>query len=229
MVQLPERLLSSRISIVVGHTGSGKTEFSVNLALALAEAGKKTVLADLDVVNPYYRSRERRELLKEHEVGLIASSQACLDADLPAMPAELHTLFDDSTLTGVMDIGGSAAGARVLARYRPRILTQSHAVLFVLNGCRPATGSVQGALQSMEEISSIMGLPLSGIVNNTHLCGETTVQTLLQGMELAREVSRQSQLPLICHTIPEGLQDQLTAVPEPLFPIRRYMKNTWEI
>lgn len=229
MAQLPESLLSPRISIVVGHTGSGKTEFSVNLALALSEAGKKTVLADLDVVNPYYRSRERRVLLKEHGVGLIASSQACLDADLPAMPAELHTLFDDATLTGVMDIGGSAAGARVLARYRPRILVQSHTVLFVLNSCRPATGSVQGALESMEEISSIMGLPISGIVNNTHLCSQTTPETLLWGIELAREVARKSQLPLICHTVPEELQGQLAGIPEPLFTIRRYMKNEWEI
>ncbi len=229
MAQLPESLLSPRIHIVVGHTGSGKTEFSVNLALALAEAGKQTVLADLDVVNPYYRSRERRDILQAKGIGLIASSQACLDADLPAMPAELNRLFDDPSLTGVMDIGGSAAGARVLARYRPRILTQSHSVLFVLNACRPATTSLHGALQSMQEISSIMGLPIDGIVDNTHLCSETTAETIVQGMELSEALSQRSGIPLICHCVPVELAGQPVSTRTPLFPIQRYMRNSWEI
>lgn len=229
MYRLPDSLLSPRIHIIVGHTGSGKTEFAVNLALALAQAGRQTVLADLDVVNPYYRSRERRELLREQGIGLIASSQSCLDADIPSMPAELHRIFDDRSLTGVLDIGGSAAGARVLARYRPRILTEPHSVLFVLNGRRPATATVEGAIRSMEEIRQIMGLEITGIVNNTHLGPETDRETLSSGRILAREVSRETGLPLICHTGADETLFPSRKEETPFFPIHRYMKHPWEL
>ena len=101
-----EWLEQSRLTVVVGYSGSGKTEFSVNLALALARQGKRTALADLDVVNPYFRSRERRDLLSHEGVRLIATSQACVDADVPAMPAEVNVLFQDQDLWGVLDIGG---------------------------------------------------------------------------------------------------------------------------
>lgn len=117
-----EWLEQSRLTVVVGYSGSGKTEFSVNLALALARQGKRTALADLDVVNPYFRSRERRDLLSHEGVRLIATSQACVDADVPAMPAEVNVLFQDQDLWGVLDIGGGGVGARVLARYRPQLL-----------------------------------------------------------------------------------------------------------
>ena len=84
-----------RLTLVTGHYGTGKTEFSVNLALALAEAGERVALADLDIVNPYFRSRERRELLEAAGIRLIATSQALADADVPALPAELHAVLED--------------------------------------------------------------------------------------------------------------------------------------
>ena len=93
-----------RLTLVTGHYGTGKTEFSVNLALALAEAGERTALADLDIVNPYFRSRERRELLEAAGVRLIATSQALADADVPALPAELHALLEDRTVRAVLDL-----------------------------------------------------------------------------------------------------------------------------
>lgn len=228
MAHLPASLTGPRLTVVVGHSGSGKTEFAVNLALALAETGRQTVLADLDVVNPYYRSRERRELLREHGIGLIASSQACLDADLPAMPAQLNTLLEDAGLTGVLDIGGSAAGARVLARYRPRLLTQSFTLLLVLNASRPATATAEGALRSLEEIQSIVGLPVNGLVSNTHLCGETTQDTVLQGARLAEEVSRIAGIPLVCHMAEASLLPLPVSLTAPVFSVKRYMKHPWE-
>lgn len=228
MADLPAVLTGSRLTVVVGHSGSGKTEFSVNLALALAETGRRAVLADLDVVNPYYRSRERRDLLRAHGVGLIASSQACLDADLPAMPAQLNTLLENASLTGVLDIGGSATGARVLARYRPRLLTQSFTLLLVLNGSRPATATVEGALQSLEEIQDTVGLPVNGLVNNTHLCGETTQETVLQGARLAEEVSQAAGIPLVCHMAEAALLPLPSSLTAPVFAVNRYMKHPWE-
>ena len=125
-----------RLTIVTGHYGTGKTEFSVNLALALAKEGRPVALADLDIVNPYFRSRERRSLLEEAGVRLVATSQALADADVPALPAELHAVLEDRSVRGVLDVGGDPTGARVLARYRPRILGEDYQLLYVVNGNR---------------------------------------------------------------------------------------------
>ena len=116
---------SHRVTIVTGHYGTGKTEFAVNLALALAAGGERVMLADLDIVNPYFRSRERRELLEEAGVRLVATPRALADADVPALPAELHTVLEDRSVRGVLDVGGDPSGARVLARFRPRLLKRT--------------------------------------------------------------------------------------------------------
>ena len=221
-------LEGERLTIVVGYMGSGKTEFSVNLALAMAGRGGDVTLADLDVVNPYFRSRERRELLTQRGVGLIATSQACVDADLPVMPAELNGLLQNPERRGVLDIGGGATGARVLARYRPQLKTGDVRVWLVVNACRPQTGDAAGALDSLREIRNKMGLEVTGLVNNTHLCGDTEVEDILTGAEVAREVSRQTGIPVICHAVPEGLAEAVGELAEPVFPMKLVMKKPWE-
>lgn len=103
-------MFSHRVSILTGHYGTGKTEVSVNLALALAAEGEQVMLADLDIVNPYFRSRERRPLLEKAGVRVISSSQACSDADVPALPAELLTILENREIRGILDIGGRSGG-----------------------------------------------------------------------------------------------------------------------
>ena len=112
-----QSIFSHRISIITGHYGTGKTELAVNLALALAGEGCRVMLADLDIVNPYFRSRERRPLLESAGVQVISSSQACSDADVPALPAELLAILENRDVRGILDIGGDPVGARVLARF----------------------------------------------------------------------------------------------------------------
>lgn len=165
---------SHRISIITGHYGTGKTEFAVNLALALAETGRQVMLADLDIVNPYFRSRERRQLLEESGVRLISSSQACSDADVPALPAELLTILENREIQGVLDIGGDPVGARVLARFQPKIVREDYQLIYVLNANRPEVRSTEKAIAYLRGIEATTGLACTGIVNNTHLCGETT-------------------------------------------------------
>ena len=229
MVHAPGTWLDGeRLTVVVGYMGSGKTEFSVNLALALAARDRPVTLADLDVVNPYFRSRERKALLEERGVGLIATSQACVDADLPAMPAELNGLMQNGQRWGVLDIGGGTAGARVLARYRPMLQKTDVRVWLVVNACRPQTGDAAGAVASMEEIQNKMGLKVTGLVNNTHLCGETGVEDVLTGAQVAREVSRQTGIPVICHAVPDWLAKEVGELEEPVFPMDLVMKKPWE-
>lgn len=220
-----------RLTVIVGHSGSGKTELSVNLALWLAQAGHKTALADLDVVNPYFRSRERADLLEENGIRLITSSQACMDADLPSMPVELNTLLDDQSLTGILDIGGDAVGARVLARYKPKLQNNTYGVLFVVNANRPLTSSPEKALRYMRQIEQTIGLPVTGIINNTHMCRETTTEDILEGKRLAEALSEQTQVPVIGHVVSEQIADEFVKMGQKLdseIPIQVYMKKPWE-
>lgn len=133
-------LCAHRLTIITGHYGTGKTELAVNLALSLAGEGARVALADLDNVNPYFRSRERRALLEEAGIRLIATSQACTDADIPSVPAELLAILEDRTYRGVLDIGGDPVGARVLARFQPKITGEDYQLLYVLNANRPEVG-----------------------------------------------------------------------------------------
>ncbi len=215
-----------RLTLVTGHYGTGKTEFSVNLALALAEAGERTALADLDIVNPYFRGRERRELLEAAGVRLIATSQALADADVPALPAELHALLEDRTVRGVLDIGGDPSGARVLARYRPRIVKEDYQLLYVVNAARPEVRTAERGVEVLRAIETVTGLACTGLVNNTHLCGETTAEDIREGAALAGEVSRLTGIPVACHAAESRFREALKDL-DP-FPIEIRMKKPWE-
>lgn len=215
-----------RLTLVTGHYGTGKTEFSVNLALALAAEGARTALADLDIVNPYFRSREQRCLLEAAGVRLIAAAQALADADVPALPAELHALLEDRTVRGVLDIGGDPSGARVLARYRARILKEDYQLLYVVNARRPEVRTAERSVEYLRGIEAVTGLRCTGLVNNTHLCGETAPEDVREGAALAEEVSRLAGVPVVCHAAEARFQDQLRDLP--LFPIEIKMKKPWE-
>jgi len=216
-----------RLTIVTGHYGTGKTEFAVNLALSLAGEGERVSLADLDIVNPYFRCRERRGVLEEAGVRLIATSQACTDADVPSLPAELLSVFEDRSVRGVLDVGGDPSGARVLARWRPQIAREDFQVLYIVNANRPEVRTAESAAACLRGIESVIGLPCTGLVNNTHLCGETTVEELRRGAALAAEVSRLTGIPVICHTSEKRFLEELRDLP--LFPVEIQMRKPWEL
>ena len=200
----------------------------MNLALAMAAEGQRVMVADLDIVNPYFRSRERRDTLAQAGVQLISSSQACADADVPSLPAELLTIFENRDLRGILDIGGDPVGARVLARFRPKILAEDYQLIYVLNAHRPEVREVENAIAYLRGIEAATGLPCTGIVNNTHLCGETTAADIRKGAVLSAEVSRQTGIPVLCHVAVERLANQLSDLPETVFPITIQMKKPWE-
>lgn len=223
-----QTLFSHRVSIITGHYGTGKTEFSVNLALALAAEGKRVMLADLDIVNPYFRSRERRPQLEAAGIQVISSSQACSDADVPALPAELLAILENRDIRGILDIGGDPVGARVLARFQPKIVQEDYQLIFVLNANRPEVREAEHAIAYLRSIEAVTGLTCSGIVNNTHLCGETTPAEIRKGAALAEAVSRQTGIPILCHTAEVRFADAVSDLREPVFPITINMKKPWE-
>ena len=219
---------SHRLSIITGHYGTGKTEFAVNLALAMAAEGQRVMVADLDIVNPYFRSRERKAMLEEAGITLISSSQACADADVPSLPAELLAILENRNVRGVLDIGGDPAGARVLARFRPKIIQEDYQLIYVLNANRPEVREAENAVSYLRGIEATTGLTCTGIVNNTHLCGETTEREIRKGADLAAAVSRETGIPVLCHVAEERFVPNLSDLSETVFPITIKMKKPWE-
>ena len=223
-----DAICTHRVSIITGHYGTGKTEFAVNLALQLAGLNHQVMVADLDIVNPYFRSRERRDLLQEAGIRLISSSQACSDADVPALPAELLTILENRDITGVLDIGGDPVGARVLARFNDKIITEDYQLIYVLNANRPEVRSPEAAVAYLRGIEATTSLTCTGIVNNTHLCGETTAEEIRKGARLAETVSRETGIPVLCHVAEERFVPELSDLSEAVFPISIQMKKPWE-
>ena len=223
-----DAICTHRVSIITGHYGTGKTEFAVNLALQLAGLNHQVMVADLDIVNPYFRSRERRDLLQEAGIRLISSSQACSDADVPALPAELLTILENRDITGVLDIGGDPVGARVLARFNDKIVPEDYQLIYVLNANRPEVRTPEAAIAYLRGIEATTSLTCTGIVNNTHLCGETTAEEIRKGARLAETVSQETGIPVLCHVAEERFVPELSDLSEPVFPITIQMKKPWE-
>ena len=218
-----------RIQIITGHYGSGKTEYAVNLALHLVQEHENVALADMDIVNPYFRSYEQAKRLEEAGVRVIVTSCGGI-ADIPAINPEVMSIFQQEKWTGVLDIGGDPIGARVLARFAPQLKPEDFDLLFVLNANRPETKDVESALQYMQGIEAECRQKVTGIVNNTHLCGDTTAEEVLKGAALAQALSERTSLPVIHHAVQkkfvEQVQDKLK---EPVLPMNIYMKKPWEI
>ena len=218
--------MNGTLTIVTGHYGSGKTEFAVNLALLLAKSGCAATLADLDIVNPYFCSRERMDLLKESGVRVVASRWA--DADLPAINPEIYALFERG-VCGVIDAGGDAVGAQVLGRFSQRIQPIPHEMLCVVNFNRPETSTVQKAENYLRQIEYSARLTVSGLVNNTHMDRETTQRDVLHGAELSEALAAVTGIPVQYNAYDERLGAPAGLPSETLFPMRLYMKKPWEL
>ena len=221
---------SSRITIIAGHYGSGKTEFAVNFAYSEVSLENKVTLVDLDIVNPYFCSREQELPLKNAGIEVIAPSPQCRLSDVPALPAEVAKIFSPESGKAILDVGGDGAGAKVLSRYMPQLTACGYDMWLVLNANRPQTAELEKALEYIDVIQTSSRLKVTGIVNNTHLCGFTSADDVKKGSLLAHEVSKATGLPLICSTAPKMVAQKLCReeFDEPIFEIDIYMKKPWE-
>ena len=186
-----------RVTLFAGHYGSGKTNIAVSYALLLAREGKKTAIADLDIVNPYFRTKDSASDLAAAGVDLISPQFANTNVDLPALPAEAYRLVEDKSIFAVMDVGGDDRGAYALGRYTPFLLEEgNYRMAFVANPCRPLTRTPEEALEVMREIEAAGGLPFTAIVNNANLAHETTPETVLAAVPYMKKLSELSGLPV---------------------------------
>lgn len=219
-----------RIRIITGHYGSGKTEFSMNYAIKLAALGKKVALVDLDVVNLYFRSREKEELLKDHNIRVIGSGIKANAVDIPSISPEVLAPLDDKSYEAVLDVGGDPAGARTLARYNKYFIEGEYDMFFVLNANRTETQSVQKALEYMIKIEDTARAKVTGIINATHLLKATTAEEVIKGNKLAKELSEITKIPIKYNVAMENIAKDLPGDLEgQIFPIKLYMREEWMI
>lgn len=203
-----------RLTLFAGHYGSGKTNIAVNYALYLAGEGKKVCIADLDIVNPYFRTKDSAAELAAAGIDLVSPQYANSNVDLPALPAESYRLVQDKSTYGIMDIGGDDRGAYALGRFAPAIKEEGdYRMAFVANCYRPLTRTPQAALEIMREIEAACSLPFTCIVNNANLGPETTVQTVLESLDFIQELASLSGLPVWLHTAQKSIAQQLSGLP----------------
>ena len=219
-------LSSHRLFVILGPYGSGKTELAIGLARQLAKSGRRTALADLDIINPYFRSREKEGLLQEAGIQLVAPPKATWAADLPAIPPELWSLIQDDSLAGVIDVGGDK-GAIVLASFAEAIRKAGTAVWYVVNQARLSTQSVDEAKKQLQLIEAQAKLSVNGLIHNTHLLGDTSAELIHEGAAPTYELARQTGLPVVFHGVQTSLADQVH-LNEPILPLALVMKRPWE-
>ncbi len=210
-----------RLTLFAGHYGSGKTNIAVNYALHLAKEGKKVCIADLDIVNPYFRTADSARQLKDAGVELIAPQFANSNVDLPALPAEAYRLVEDRSSFGVMDIGGDDRGAYALGRYVPFIQKENnYRMVFVANCYRPLTQTPADALDVMREIEAACGLKFTDIVNNSHLGPLTDGSTVLESTGYAESLSTMTGLPVFMTTVRADLAPAVSRHIPNVFPLQ---------
>ena len=199
-----------RLTLFAGHDGSGKTNIAVNYALQLAKEGKKVCIADLDIVNPYFRTKDSEAELAAAGIELISPRFANTNVDLPALPPESYRLVQDKSVFGVMDIGGDDRGAYALGRFADAIRTEgNYRMAFVFNCYRPLTSTVADAIEIMREIEAACGLSFTCIVNNSNIGEETAREDFLSSLPVAEALSRECGLPIWLHTAEHSLAETL--------------------
>ena len=218
-----------RVRIICGHYGSGKTEIAVNYAVKLAEAGQNPSLADIDVINPYFRSRERALELEQLGIRVIAGSIDASAIDLPAISAGVYSVFDNRNAPAVVDLGGDKGGVTVLKRFSDHFSNPEEYDLFlVVNANRPSTSNAGQVLEYVKQFESGCGLKITGMINNTHMLKSTTADDIIKGYRLSMEAAQIAGIPVRYNAGLRRLEEELPEeIKKDFFPIDLFMRDDW--
>ena len=227
-----------RYYVIIGNFGSGKTELALNMAFKAAKEGQKVTLVDIDVINPYFRSTERKAELEAAGIRLISPNFTSSGVEVPSIPAEIFSVFSDNSDLVIFDVGGDPVGSIAMGQYYGYFKElENFEVWYVINCRRPLSSGADENLEMIGKITGVSRLKVTGILNNTNLAHETTVNDLMDGVDITREVSERSGLPIIGTVgTPEVLSafvkeaEEMGVSPEligELCPIERYMHRDW--
>lgn len=217
-----------RITIFAGHYGSGKTNIAVNYAKHLHANGLKVSVADLDIVNPYFRTKDSSQELEAEGIRLICSPFANSNVDVPALPQELYSVIDDTSYYSVLDVGGDDRGALALGRFVPALKEENDYEMFLVINCfRPLSKTASDTIEITREIEAACGLKFTGIVNNSNLGEITTADDILSSIEYANEISKQTGLPIRMHCVKASLAKEECLQHLNPFPLQLQDKHSW--
>ena len=222
--------MSKRIKIFVGSFGSGKTEIAINYSIYCRKSYAKVAIVDLDIVNPYFRTREAKDTLNFKDIKVIAPEGEMAYADLPLISPEIKGLIQNPDYCLILDVGGDDAGAVVLGNFSYFIKDLDYEMLLVVNSYRPFTQSVPQIKQMAQEIENTSRLKINGIVSNPNLSSQTNEKIIKQGDIVIRQVAQEMKLPIKFLCIDERFSQKLKTenFKEPVFYIKRFMKLPWE-
>ncbi len=200
--------LDHRLTIIIGAYGSGKSEIAVNMSLAQRKAmpDKKLLIADLDIVNPFYRSSDCSAVLEEAGVRLITPLYAGSNVDAPVLTPEMYVIFDDESYQGIFDIGGEDMGAIVLGSIKKRIENTDAAIYMAVNTLRPFTSDPEQIAIMTNELAAASGFKIDGYLNNTNLLEETTADIVAEGESKVLEASKITGIPLVANCIMDNVE-----------------------
>lgn len=204
-------MFEKRINIFTGHFGSGKTEVAVNYALKMAEADFKTAIVDFDIINPYFRTADAKEALENNNIKVLLPRFANTNVDIPAIPAEIYSVFQDKTYKVVLDVGGEDLGAKAVSRFKEEITSDDYEMFFVINTKRGMTDTPEKIYEMIAIIEDGANIKITKLVNNSNLLEETTSEIILQGNEIISEVSRNTGIPIAVTAGMEGLVNGLNS------------------
>ena len=209
-----------RVTLFAGHYGSGKTNIAVNYAINLKKEGYPVVIADLDIVNPYFRTKDSEDELKKQGIELICSEFANTNLDIPSLPQTMYRVIHDKSIYAVMDIGGDDAGAVALGRFSDGIKQEdNYNMFFVVNFFRPLTKNADEAFAVLKEIEAACSLKFTGIINNSNLGESTDAEDILSTEAQTERFCELSGLPLCFTTVKQELYETLKDKTENLFPL----------
>lgn len=219
--------------LFLGHYGSGKTEVSVNYALYLKEKEKNVALLDFDIANPYFRSRERQQMLQDKGIDIYFNEYGYdIAEDLPAITAKVRAPLENSKYNTIVDAGGNDSGARIINQFRKYFEKEDTKRYLVVNANRFETDDADGVRFHLEHIEEEIELKINGIINNTHMLTETTTDDILKGYELCCEISDERNIPVIFNTCIKPLEQELRFRTKDIenfhiFPITLRMRPSW--
>lgn len=214
-----------RITLLAGHYGSGKTNIAVNMAFDLKTVYDNVVIADIDIVNPYFRAKDSQKEFEEKGIKLICSEYANSNVDIPALPQEIYSVIDNKEIMAVIDIGGDDRGAYALGRYSPGIVQENnYDMLFVVNKYRPLTPDAESAVEIMREIENAGKIKFTGIINNSNIGNETTADDVLNSLNYAEEISHIAGIPVVMTTVMEEISGELIGKIPNLFALKLQKK-----
>lgn len=219
------------IVVIVGNYGSGKTEVAVNLAVSRKLDGVDVLLADLDLVNPYFRTREARSSLSDLGIEVILPPLEYLNADLPILSPKVGGLIKNPAALTILDAGGDGVGAMVLGALGDMFKGRQVEMLQVINPFRPFTADVNGCLAMRDRIEAASRLKITGLIGNAHFLEDTGVDDIMKGYELVAAVSGASGLPLAFITAALNLIPELEkkGLACPILPIKRQLIPPWTV